>query len=415
MRISTSQQFEQSVRAMLDQQAQLAHTQAQLSSGQRIQAPSDDPAGARRILALQDQLAELEQYGRNGDAATARLGIEENALTGVIGVLQRARELAVAAGSPALGQDSLAAQAGELRQLGEQLLGMANIRDANGEYLFSGYRGTTQPFLRGADGSVTYAGDQGQRLAQIGASRTVATGDAGDAVFTGIRAGNGHFTALADPANTGTGVILPGAVVDMNQWLAGRDQYRIAFVTNAAGELAYQITGSNSGQLVPAPPAVAPDAAPAWQAGADLQFQGVQVRIEGQPAVGDQFEVAPSGARDVFAMIDDLAAALAAPADTPAQRTAQRNEINRALSDFDRALAHLGEVRSAVGGRLIAIDRQRELNDDLLLHSQSLLAEVADLDYAAAISRLSQQQLALDAAQQAYLRVQGLSLFDHLG
>lgn len=112
---------------------------------------------------------------------------------------------------------------------------MANIRDANGEYLFSGYRGTTQPFLRGADGSVTYAGDQGQRLAQIGASRTVATGDAGDAVFTGIRAGNGHFTALADPANTGTGVILPGAVVDMNQWLAGRDQYRIAFVTNAAG------------------------------------------------------------------------------------------------------------------------------------------------------------------------------------
>lgn len=414
MRISTNQQFEQSVRAMLTQQAQLLHTQAQLGSGQRIQSPSDDPAGARRQLALQGQIASLEQYRRNGDAATARLGMEENALSSAIGTLQRARELAIAAGSPALGEDSLAAIASELRQLGEQLLGVANTRDASGEYLFAGYRVTTQPFLRGIDGSVVYAGDQGQRLAQIGGSRTIATGDPGDALFAGIRPGNGHFTALADPANTGTGVILPGAVLDMNQWLAGRDQYRISFVTNAAGDLAYQITGTANGQLVPALPAIVPNDAPAWPASGELQFQGVQVRIEGQPRVGDQFEVAPSSTRDVFAMLDDLAAALDVPADTPAQRAALSNHINRALSDLDRALEHIGEARSAVGGRLNAIDRQQDLNEDLLLGSQFLLSEIADLDYAEAISRLSRQQLALEAAQQAYVRVQGLSLFNFL-
>lgn len=414
MRISTSQQFEQSVRSMQAHQAQLARTQAQLSSGQRIQSPSDDPAGARGMLALRETIAALTQLQRNSDAVISRLGIEENALTSAVGAVQRARELAVNAGNGALGQDSLAAIAGELRQLGEQLLGVANSRDASGEYLFAGYSVTTRPFQRAADGSVTYVGDQGQRLIQIGDSRSVASGDSGAVVFAGIREGNGSFAALADAANTGTGVIVPGTVLDANQWAAAGDRYTIEFVTNSAGELAYQVFGDSGGQLLPAPPAVTPDAAPAYRSGTDIQFAGVQVSIEGQPAPGDQFQVAPSGNGDVFAMVEDLAAALTAPVGTPAQRAALGNAVNRALADFDRALDHLGGVRSAVGGRLNAIDGQRDLNEDLLLRSRTLLGEIADLDYAEAISRLSQQQVALEAAQQAFVRMQGLSLFNYI-
>lgn len=414
MRIATGQQHAQALRAMLEQQATMARTQQQLATGQRILSPGDDPIGASRTLELDSAIAATRQHQRNADAAAARLGLEENTLTSAVGALQRARELAVAAGNGAWDATNLGAIATELRQLGDQLLGIANTRDATGEYLFAGYSVATRPFLRATDGAVTYAGDQGQRLAQIGAARTIPVGDSGDAVFMAIRDGNGSFATSAADTNTGTGVIMPGTLVDAALWAANRDQYTLEFVTNGAGELAYQIVGAASGQVVPAPPAVAPGAAPAYASGADIQFQGVQVRIEGAPAVGDRFQIAPSGHRDLFAMVTDLAAALEAPVDTPVERAAARNQINRALADLDRALEHLGGVRSAVGGRLNAIDRQRELNEDQLLRSQTLRSEVADLDYAEAVSRFSQQQAALGAAQQAYLRVQGLSLFDFL-
>ncbi|MDY6956451.1 MAG: hypothetical protein SVO96_06190 [Pseudomonadota bacterium] len=52
MRISTAQAQSQLVQAMLDKQTQLARTQQQLATGQRLLAPADDPSAALRTLAL---------------------------------------------------------------------------------------------------------------------------------------------------------------------------------------------------------------------------------------------------------------------------------------------------------------------------------------------------------------------------
>lgn len=412
MRISTSQQQLQTVQAMLDQQSRLARTQQQIASGQRILVPSDDPTGAKQLLDLGAAVDTTSQYQRNADVAEARLGAEENALRSTTNLLQRVRELAVQANNDSLSAPDRKAIAVEVRERLAELVGIANSQDANGEFLFGGYRVTTRPFSVAADGTMAYAGDQGQRQLQIGSDRRIAVGDSGAAVFQAVRNGNGTFV-VDQGANAGTAVADAGTVPDPSAWVP--DQYSIEFVTNSVGALAYQVIGAAGGQVVPALPAVAPAAAPAYTSGAAINFQGVQLTITGTPAAGDTFSLGPSRNQDIFATLTAFAAALEAPVLAPAARAAQHNAINRTLVDLDRALAHVATTDARVGGRLNVLDSQRTSNADEQLRTQTLLAQVGDLDYAQAITQLNQQQVALSAAQQAYVRVQGLSLFDYLG
>lgn len=84
------------------------------------------------------------------------------------------------------------------------------------------------------------------------------------------------------------------------------------------------------------------------------------------------------------------------------------------VADLDLALEHLSGFRSQIGARLNSIDSHRELNEDIILQGQKTLSNVADLDYAEAISRLNLQLAALEASQQSFIKIQNLSLFNFL-
>ena len=202
MRLSTSQIFQQSVTAMLNKQAELAKTQEQLSTGKRILAPSDDPAAATRILDLNQIIETTDQFQRNTDFAETRLAMEESVLTEVSDVLQRVRDLSVQANNATLSASDRQSMAVEVRINIEALVYLGNSTDANGEYLFSGFKTGTEPFADNGAGSFSYAGDQGQRSLQIGAKRQVVVGDSGAGVFMKVDDGAGGtgsmFSALYD-------------------------------------------------------------------------------------------------------------------------------------------------------------------------------------------------------------------------
>ncbi|MDO9371179.1 MAG: flagellar hook-associated protein FlgL [Gammaproteobacteria bacterium] len=212
MRISTNQIQQQGVNTMLDQQVRLSKIQQQLATGQRILTPADDPAGASQALDLTQAVAVNIQYQSNVDAARTRLNLEESALSDVTSLLQNVRTLAVQANNTTLSNSDRTSIAREIRQRLDELLSLSNTKDGNGEYLFAGYKGQTQPFTRTSAGSYTYNGDQGQRFLQVGPTRQVAADDSGTAVFQSIRNGNGTFTTLDNSANTGSGVINTGTV-----------------------------------------------------------------------------------------------------------------------------------------------------------------------------------------------------------
>ncbi len=90
------------------------------------------------------------------------------------------------------------------------------------------------------------------------------------------------------------------------------------------------------------------------------------------------------------------------------------SDVGQALQDVDQALGRVIEVRTDIGSRLQALDGEADLNEGFTVQLTETLSELRDLDYAEAISRLSQQLIGLEAAQQTYVRVQGLSLFRFL-
>jgi flagellar hook-associated protein 3 FlgL len=111
---------------------------------------------------------------------------------------------------------------------------------------------------------------------------------------------------------------------------------------------------------------------------------------------------------------DGLIAAIDTPVGDPAERAQLHSNVGQRLADLDNALAHMIDLRGAIGARVRALDQQESLNADFAVHLETTLSAVRDLDYADALSRLSQELFGLDAAQQAFARAQNLSLFKYL-
>jgi flagellar hook-associated protein 3 FlgL len=184
MRISTSWSQQMAVNSMFDQQSKLQQTQMQLSTGKKILAPSDDPAAAARIIDLNQSIKQTEQYQSNIDTARQRLDLQDGVLKSAVDVLARIKELGVQGLNDTNSPTDRAAIATEMTSLNEHLVGLANTKNSNGEYLFSGFKSTTQPFSKNTvTGGYTYAGDSNQRSIQISESRQIADGDPGINVF----------------------------------------------------------------------------------------------------------------------------------------------------------------------------------------------------------------------------------------
>jgi flagellar hook-associated protein 3 FlgL len=220
-RIATPYMFAQGVDVMLKKQVRISQTELQLANGNRILRPSDDAAASVKLLDLKESKSRIQQFQRNADAATARLSQEESALNGIGNLLQRVRELTVQGNNGTLSPADRAAIGKEVRQQVDNFLQLANTRDANGEYLFGGYRSDTPPLVHDGVGGFSYQGDEGQRVLQIGDARRVATGDPGS-VFMNIPAAAGGSTDIGAvlyrvASNFTAGNRDPNALDDLDQ------------------------------------------------------------------------------------------------------------------------------------------------------------------------------------------------------
>ena len=193
MRIGTLHMFRQGINSIIDQQSKLFETQNQLATGKRINSFSDDPTGAAQLVGLSESSKITAQYQDNILAARTRLELEETALGSVGETLQRVRELTIQALNDTNNAMDRAAIAAEVRQLADEVIGLANRKDGNGQFMFAGFQVLTTPFSEAPPGTFTYNGDQGQRQIQIGSARQIADGDSGQAVFMDIPDGGGGF------------------------------------------------------------------------------------------------------------------------------------------------------------------------------------------------------------------------------
>jgi flagellar hook-associated protein 3 FlgL len=371
-------------------------TQNQMSSNLSFTTASQNPTGAGSVNNYKQALAQSQQYGTNATSAHTNLSTEDNALSQAQTQLQALRTLALEANSGALTNSNLSAIATQAAQIQNSLLALANTTNGNGEYIFGGFASQAQPFTLSAAGA-TYNGDQGQRQVQIAAGQTVADGDNGDTVFNQIKTGNGTFAVAAAAGNTGSGIV--GATTVSNPAAYDGGTYAIAFTAPGTYQVTEGATVVTTGT---------------YTDGGTIAFNGVQVTLSGTPAAGDSFTLAPSANQSVFATVQTLVSSLQAGVASGASSTALNNSINSAINNLDQALNKTSDVRATIGGRINAITTQQAVATSQQTQLQQSISNLQGLDYAGAITTLTQQNTTLSAALQAYTITQGLSLFKFL-
>lgn len=398
MRVSTNTLFDSNVAALNRQQAQLLHTQQQIASGRKLLSPSDDPVAATRALDITQSDAMNSQYASNRNAARHTLSMTEGALQSVTSLLQDVRTAIIGAGNGTLSQSDRLTIASGLDGRLQELTGLANSTDGIGNFLFAGFQSRIQPFVETSSG-MAYFGDDGQRLAQVSATRQIDSSNSGADIFMRVKNGNGTFATQAAASNTGSGIISLGSV--SNPALLSGNSYTIAFSVSG-GITSYDVTDTTTASVV--------SSGNPYTSGQAISFAGMQIEISGAPLSGDTFTVAPSTNISVFKTLADLIAAL----NTPPVGTSLTNNLSRGLNNLDNALNTVLTTRSSLGLRLNEIDALQSAGEDLGLQFKQTLSQLQDVDYNKAISDLTQQQMTLQAAQQTFSKVAKLTLFDYL-
>lgn len=403
MRISTSSFYEQNVSAMGLQQQNLFRVQQKLSSGTKFLTAGDDPVGATRALGVSQTLAESSQYATSRDRATLSLSREENALDSTTTILQNIKTLTVQAGNGTLSDADRASLATSIQSNLDELVGIANSDDGNGQFLFAGYKSATAPFVSTAGGGVQYVGDQGQRLMQVDVARQMSTSDDGRSVFQSVQASAGYVTS-DNAANTGSGVFGAIGVNDATDPNYGKD-FKISFA------------GGNYTVTTKAVPPVTVSTG-TFDPKTPLAFGGIQVQISGTPANGDTFDVstAKNAGTDVFAAIGNLITALKTPltgGGTGAQAKLL-NALSTANVKVSNAYDNVLTVRASIGSRLNELDALNSSGSTRDLNDKSYLSSIQDLDPASAISEFYQRQTSLQATQMTFAKLSSISLFNYL-
>ncbi len=399
MRIASSMLYQQAITTIDSNQVGLAKLQSQMSSGLRVQVASDDPLAAGQVLSSQKALADVTQWQSNVTTLQNRLGLEDSTLTSVNQSLAQIQSLALQANNSTLNNTDRQSLAGAMQQQLNSILSQANAQDNNGRYLFGGTQDGSPPFALQQPSGVVYNGNSTTTMLPVGGNREIAVNDPGDNTFLNMKSGDGHVVITAGVANTGTGYVTDLHVADPTQ--ATGHGYTVSF---NGGK--YQVVDNVTTNIV-ASGTYAPDTA--------IQFDGLSLTLTGAPENADTFQVAPSAPQDVFTTVQNLINLVAAGnGASPVQRAFQQTGIYGQLQALQGAQNHISSVLGGVGAREQALSDANTQLTTVSTQLQTTISGLQSLDYAAASTKFAQTQLALQAGEQTYATIQGLSLFNYL-
>ncbi|WP_213990999.1 flagellar hook-associated protein FlgL [Sodalis sp. dw_96] len=194
MHMSTSMIYQQSLNAIDNNYSLLQSSQMQLSTGNRVNVPSDDPIAASQAVIINQTQSMNTEYSAASTSANNSLSLESSVLGQITTVIQNAQTLIIQAGDGTLSDSDRQSLATTLESYKAQLLSLANTKDSNGNYIFAGYDTGSAPYSEAAStgtisGAVSYSGGNQAITQQVDATTSMAVGDVGSAVFDHLQAG----------------------------------------------------------------------------------------------------------------------------------------------------------------------------------------------------------------------------------
>ena len=407
MRISTGQLYDRSIQSVLDSQANLSDIQQQLSSGKKLLRPSDDPVGAAQAIRLTEEIEQINQYKKNSNLLINSLEQEETVLKSVNTGIDRARVLMLQSGNGIVGSDERKAIATEISQIKDQLFDLMNSRNPAGEYIFAGYQSASPAFgfnPSAAGNKYSFEGDGGENKIQISDTIKQQMNNSGLDVFENV------LSRLTSS--------ISGSVGATDVWLnvqqqSAFDKFHTAnfnAITPANNQFQISILSSSQAQITNLGSGAVLDAVD-FSSGSAFLFKGLEINITGTPGDTVNFQLEPTQKKNIAETLNDFVNAL--------------NNENIADSDFDRAisdvLAGVDNSMTSIANAISKLGARRNITDsvfasnlDLEISNKTARSKIQEVDYAEAVSELSRQETALQAAQATFSRVTGTSLFDFI-
>jgi len=305
MRISSNLFFETGLRTINLQQSDLMHRYQQVGTGRRMITPADDPLAAAQTINIAQSQSLNVRYAENRQVAKTQLGIQENTLDSVSTLLSGLKTRLVEAGNGTLSDADRGVLANVLENAKDNLMGLANATDGNGQYLFSGHSGSRPPFIADSFGAVSYQGDEGRRLIQVDQTRQLDSADTGLDIFTKAAPGARDYITHVAAGNQGTGIIGKPVIADPKGQYVGA-KFELSFTEAGDGSMQYSVTVRDAADYILSGPSVPV----AYDDSTETLALpgGVQVAFSGMPADGDAFSVEPVFVTDPFISAQQSAA-----------------------------------------------------------------------------------------------------------
>ena len=305
VKISTAQYFKMMNDHMTSQQSKIAELQSQLSVGKKNVTPSTDVKATTSTLKLSRVIGQQEDDISNLQNVNAGYKEEEAVMMSMVDMLRRMEDISVAARSETYGASELEIFAIEVEGYMDDIRGLANRRDSNGHYMFSGTKVSTLPFTKQADGTVVYNGNQTEPTLEL---------------------------------DTG-----------------------------------YQLPLSISGK----------------------KLAGVVTRTVGGVTTKN----------DMFKVMQDFVTALKAD---------NKTGVDLAIDELQEVSRNLNKNLLDNGLRQNLVEERRDIAEEKIVIYKGLLSDARDVDYASAITQLSSDMLALEAAQSTFAKVSQLSILNFI-
>jgi flagellar hook-associated protein 3 FlgL len=429
MVISTKHFNQQTVRLLGQMNEMAVGYQKQIATGKKEISPSVAPVETARLSAAEEIDARIQRYKVNVNSAESRLNLADNVLAQVQTLITRANELAIQGANDTYSSTDRMAMRIEVNQISENLLSLANTKDAAGQPLFGGFYTQGPAFTEGLDGRVTYQGDLGQHKVEVSDSTQLSTGVDGLTAFMRIESDEGPISvfevlrglsqALESASSLKTSAAFEATGGVRLSVLAGRTPMPQAFTLSGSGGSA-QI----SAQIIDGSPAALMTAINAQTAATGITAtvnatDGSLVltdRDSGTISIKD-YEV--TGQKTAEAQLRGaltLTPLNANGSDAgPSQTLADADQsISTSIGLLSTASSHVSIQRAKVGAYANAAQVQKSNLEEQSLFVQKTKSEIADADMAELITKLQTLLLNRDATQQAFAKISQQSLFDFL-
>ncbi|QCZ94283.1 flagellar hook-associated protein FlgL [Salinimonas iocasae] len=406
MRISTNQLYDRNIRAIMDNQRGLSETQNELSTGKKLNKPSDDPVGASKVIRLTEELDKLKQYQRNNDFLVNALEQQEVVFESINNTATRARTLILQAGSGALNNSDREAIGIELGQIRDEMLGLMNTQDANGNYIFGGHQSQQQPFVfnGGATDAISYQGDNGFNTVKLADGVDVQRSVSGQEAFENVLARR-NFSIV----NTPTAVV-ENSGIDSQKTFDAFSKANYDPVTPANNTFRLEITGPNQVTLTNPAQGVTVGSA-TFTPSEPFSIQGMTFTLSGSPGDAVEFALDPPQKKNIAETLHDISSILM---DDSLSSKEISNALDDALIGLDNGVERVAQERSSVGGRLNLASSMYQTNVDLEIEAKKVRSSIEDVDFAEAATELTKRETALNAAYSSFGKVTGLSLFNYI-